>query len=141
MYRDLKPENVIVFEDGYAKLTDFGLSKFLSPTELTNTEAGTLTYFAPEIINRSYYTKAIDLWALGVFLYELATSESPYKEHQLLARKRFKEVVKKTETERDWKHFQLSSELKDLINKLLRYEPQERLGSNGFHEIRDHAFF
>jgi serine/threonine protein kinase len=53
----------------------------LSANELTNTEAGTLTYFAPELIAREYYTKAIDFWTLGVFLYELATFESPFKEH------------------------------------------------------------
>ncbi len=79
MYRDLKPENVILFEDGYAKLTDFGLSKLLMPTEVTNTEAGTVPYFAPEMVTRGYYTRAIDFWALGVFLFELATSESPFK--------------------------------------------------------------
>lgn len=74
MYRDLKPENIIIFEDGYAKLTDFGLSKFLTPTEVTNTEAGTVPYFAPEMVTRGYYTRAIDFWALGVLLFELATS-------------------------------------------------------------------
>lgn len=56
-------------------------------------------------------------------------------------RKKFKEVVIKAETQRDWKNFELSEELKDLINKLLRYEPSRRLGANGFHEIREHPFF
>lgn len=96
MYRDLKPENVIIFEDGYAKLTDFGLSKLLSPTEATNTQAGTLYYFAPEVVTNSYYTKAIDFWALGVFLFELATSKSPFSENQILLKNSFSETVKKS---------------------------------------------
>lgn len=132
MYRDLKPENVILFSDGYAKLTDFGLSKLLTPAEATNTQAGTLYYFAPEVVTNSYYTKTIDFWALGIFMFELATSQSPFSENQILLKNTFKEIVKKAEKERDWKKHELSDDLKDLINKLLKCEPKERLGANGF---------
>lgn len=94
MYRDLKPENVIVFDDGYAKLADFGISKFLSPTEVTNTEAGTILYMAPEVIIKRSYTNAIDFWALGVFLFELSTSQSPFKQSEIMQRHKFKDIVK-----------------------------------------------
>lgn len=79
MYRDLKPENALIYSDGYVKLADFGLSKVLGKTELTKTEAGTVNYLAPEVITKQGYNKLIDLWTLGIFIYELATSESPFK--------------------------------------------------------------
>jgi serine/threonine protein kinase len=50
MYRDLKPENVLIFEDGYAKLTDFGLAEESKSNETSNTMAGTRVYLPPEVI-------------------------------------------------------------------------------------------
>lgn len=50
MYRDLKPENVLIFEDGVAKLTDFGLAKELDPHDITKSEVGTTFYYAPEMV-------------------------------------------------------------------------------------------
>lgn len=103
MYRDLKPQNAIVFSDGYVKLTDFGLSKVIKEEDKANSQAGTIVYFAPEIVSRKSYTKTIDFWALGVFLYELLTSDTPFKESQILARKKFQELVKENEKNRIWK--------------------------------------
>lgn len=79
MYRDLKPENVLIFADGYVKLADFGLAKVLERRQLTKTEAGTVSYFAPEVIAKQGYDRLIDFWTLGVFIYELATSDSPFR--------------------------------------------------------------
>lgn len=80
IYRDLKPENVLIGEDGHIKLTDFGNSK----TDIDDinstayTMCGTTKYLAPEIIKSQGYNKAVDYWSLGVLSYEMITGISPF---------------------------------------------------------------
>jgi serine/threonine protein kinase len=71
LYRDLKPENVLVCRDGHLKLTDFGLAKQMNAEEETATFCGTPEYVAPEMIRKENYSYAIDWWALGVLAFEL----------------------------------------------------------------------
>lgn len=72
LYRDLKAENLLIFGDGYVKLSDFGLSKLLNQDdELSKTHAGTALYNSPEMVLQMGYNKCADFWALGVLLYEL----------------------------------------------------------------------
>lgn len=72
MYRDLKPENIILDENGHSKLIDFGFSKEVKDNR-TYTLCGTPEYIAPEVLigRNKGYTKGIDWWALGVFIFEL----------------------------------------------------------------------
>jgi serine/threonine protein kinase len=70
IYRDCKPENVLLQSSGHIKLTDFGLSKWDSRAK---TFCGTAEYLAPEILMEQTYSFAVDWWSLGTFLYEMLT--------------------------------------------------------------------
>jgi serine/threonine protein kinase len=72
IYRDLKPENIVLDSRGYIKITDFGLAKEnISDESLTQTFCGTPEYLAPEIIRGDKYGKGVDLWCMGILLFEI----------------------------------------------------------------------
>jgi CRP-like cAMP-binding protein len=77
-YRDIKPENLIIARDGYLRMIDFGLSKFLGPGERSYTFCGTPLYLAPEVWGSGGHNRAVDFWALGVFLYEVISGSLPW---------------------------------------------------------------
>ena len=78
VHRDLKPENLLIDENGKVKLCDFGWCVELN-NGTRNTFCGTFEYMAPEIINESPYDGSIDVWSLGVLLYELIHGYSPFR--------------------------------------------------------------
>jgi serine/threonine protein kinase len=72
LYRDLKPENVMLDKDGHVKLIDFGLAKILRNSfDKTNTQCGTPCYLAPELLVKNGHSYPIDIWAFGVVLFEM----------------------------------------------------------------------
>ena len=77
----MKPENILLFEDGYPKLTDFGISKRLQyNSQLIHETQGTYCYLAPEMMSGKGYGKGIDLWALGILAHELLFKTIPFHE-------------------------------------------------------------
>ena len=78
MYRDMKPENVLLDENGNACLADFGISKVLDPKETTKSFVGTPEYVAPEIILQKGHNKSVDIWCFGILLYEMTFGLPPF---------------------------------------------------------------
>lgn len=75
----MKPENVLIDRDGYAKLTDFGLSKEnIKSNQDTKTLCGTPEYLAPEIVDRKGHGRAVDWWSVGCIIYEMLTGQPPF---------------------------------------------------------------
>ena len=82
MYRDLKPENIIISapQGGRIKLVDFGFAKQLSKKEKmrTHTTCGTPAYVAPEIIRGKGHSFEVDVWSLGILLFEIIAGYTPF---------------------------------------------------------------
>lgn len=78
IYRDLKPENVLLAADGSPRMVDFGFSRFLKEGERATTLAGSLEYLAPEMCREESYGVGVDWWCLGIFVYKMATGKTPF---------------------------------------------------------------
>lgn len=79
IFRDLKPENLLIGNDGYLRLTDFGFAKILNEGR-TFTICGTPEYIAPEVILNQGHGKAVDWWTLGVLIYEMHAGIDPFSD-------------------------------------------------------------
>eukprot|EP01098_Paradermamoeba_levis_P005560 TRINITY_DN2344_c0_g1_i1.p1 TRINITY_DN2344_c0_g1~~TRINITY_DN2344_c0_g1_i1.p1 ORF type:complete len:458 (-),score=177.99 TRINITY_DN2344_c0_g1_i1:206-1489(-) len=135
IYRDLKPENVLLAADGHVKMTDFGISKagLLGKNDRTQTFCGTPEYLAPEVIKGEPYGKEIDWWSLGTIMYEMLTGAPPFMEEDV--QKMYVKILKAPIDMPDG----LSSDGRSLLLQLLERDPKKRL--KDFETLKKHPFF
>lgn len=137
IYRDLKPENILLDTQGHVRLTDFGLSKRYVEGEQAMTFCGTPEYLAPEVVLGVGHSKEVDWWSLGILLYEMIVGLPPFfSENTNLMYELISKANLRTPSF-------VSDQARDLLEKLLKRNPEDRLGAGPEDEmaIRKHPFF
>lgn len=139
VYRDLKPENVLIDADGHVKLADFGLSKegILNVASGAYTFCGTPEYLAPEVLLRKGHGTAVDWWSLGALLYEMLVGLPPWYSSN---RKEMYQGI--THGILTFPENKASPLARHVISLLLEKDPVKRLGSRcGVFQVRGNPFF
>ena len=140
IHRDIKPENIMITKREknnclQVKLIDFGTAKMFEKGQSENRYVGSSYYMAPEVLKRKYDEKC-DLWSIGVILYILLTGRPPFDGND------DDEILKNVEIgiydKTSYPYPSLSSYAKDLINKLLQYDPKKRINAE---EALEHQWF
>ncbi|XP_068572431.1 rhodopsin kinase grk7-b isoform X2 [Cebidichthys violaceus] len=139
VYRDMKPENVLLDAKGQCRLSDLGLAVELPEGKTICQKAGTTGYMAPEILRQECYRMSVDWWALGCSIYEMVAARLPFKDFREKVQN--EEVTRRTlEDDCKFEHKHFDAPTIDIIRRFLRKRPSFRLGCRG-DDPRNHAFF
>ncbi|KAJ3074028.1 camp-dependent protein kinase catalytic subunit [Podochytrium sp. JEL0797] len=136
VYRDLKPENLLISSSGHIKITDFGFAKQIKDDQ-TWTLCGTPDYLAPEIIKAKGYGRSVDWWALGVLIYEMIAGFPPFSDDDNI--KLFEKIIAcKLRFPEGF-----DKKAKDLCKCLLTPDLSKRYGNlrKGALDVKGHAWF
>ncbi|XP_066444327.1 protein kinase C theta type-like [Eleutherodactylus coqui] len=135
VHRDIKPENIMLDRSGHIRLIDLGLAQDgVTSSNKINGMTGTFQYMAPEVLLEEEYDAAVDWWSLGIVVSWMAAGQSPFY-HGPIRRKLIKSVTRKQPKFPSW----LDADVKHLLERLLRKNPEKRLGV--YKNIRGHPFF
>lgn len=136
VYRDIKPENILIDHTGYLKLADFGFCKRLK-TGRTYTLCGTPEYLAPEVILNKGYGMAADWWGIGILIYELSAGYTPFRDNKSM--KVYENIIKGSYK----MPLYFNENLKDLIRNILQANNDKRFGNLrlGVRDIKEHRWF
>lgn len=132
IHRDIKPENVLLNESNKIKLTDFGWSNYVEDTTIRSTYCGTPVYLAPEMIKEIGHDESLDIWCVGVLMFELLTGGIPFKgsDQNMLNGNILRNKI-------NWPK-DIDINAKNLIGKILKTDPNDRIG---LVDMLKHPFF
>lgn len=133
IYRDLKPENVLMCDDGHICLADFNLSKKKNNLDITDTICGTPEYISPEVLLGNPQGPEVDFWGLGILIYEMMNGSPPYVSEN--RDEMYKLII---QSKLKFLHI-ISFDAQDITKKLLNPNPKRRLAD--FELVKQHPFF
>lgn len=140
VYRDLKPDNILIDKDGHIKITDFGLSKIDLKNEKSFSIVGTAGYFAPEILFKPHYDHRVDYWSLGVIMYEMIEGCHPFEYlKKINPNKKNQQKLNQLVDQKPVFTDKFSQEAKDLCSYLLCFDAEQRPKIS--NDIKKHPFF
>jgi len=139
-YRDLKPENLMIDNNGYVRLVDLGFAKYVEPGQKTWTFCGTPEYIAPEILTNTGHNHAADYWSLGILIYELLTKNTPFRAKDDVSI--YKGILQGIHSVQ-FPFSKIAKRAENVIKALCATEPSDRLGyqREGLNGIRKHRWF
>jgi len=138
LYRDLKPENLLLDHRGFCKLTDMGLAKVV--VGKTYTTCGTPDYFAPEVVQQTGMTKAVDWWTLGILIHELLSGHAPFEASDPM--ETYQKIVRGV-SKVNFPYKDRDPEGVDLVMSMLKHNASDRLPMrpDGTKNLKTHSWY